>query len=228
MLHKHVGDRRGFLKTGIGLATAAIACLSPSLLPFRWVFAWAAKRVILPQGTNLETLKDRNPAHLDTRNLELTPLEDFGTMGLSDHQVDLAEWRLEVGGKAKTPLRLSYAQLQRLPSVERNVLLICPGFFANHGRWRGIAMPALLEMARAEPGITHVRFSGPKGPYEKVEQFPVEDVLSNKVFLSYGVNGQDLPIKNGFPLRVVAEDYYGYTWVKYVFRMELMKVERGT
>jgi len=228
MLHKHVGDRRGFLKTGIGLATAAIACLSPSLLPFRWIFALAGKRVILPQGTNLETLKDRNPAHLDTRNLELTPLEDFGTMGLSDHQVDLAEWRLEVGRKAKTPLRVSYAQLQRLPSVERNVLLICPGFFANHGRWRGIAMPALLEMARAEPGITHVRFSGPKGPYEKVEQFPVEDVLSNKVFLSYGVNGQDLPIKNGFPLRVVAEDYYGYTWVKYVFRMELMKVERGT
>jgi DMSO/TMAO reductase YedYZ molybdopterin-dependent catalytic subunit len=228
MLNQHVGDRRGFLKTGISLATAAMACLSPSLLPFRWVFAWAGNRVILPKGTNLETLKNRNPAHLDTRNLELTPLEDFGTMGLSDHQVDLGEWRLEVGGKAKTPLQLSYPQLQRLPSVERNVLLICPGFFANHGRWKGIAMSALMQMARVEPGITHVRFSGPTGPYEKVEQFPVEDVLSNKVFLSYGVNGQQLPVKNGFPIRVVAEDYYGYTWVKYVFRMELIKAEGGT
>jgi len=225
MLNKHLGNRRGFLKAGISLATAAIACLSPSLLLFRWVSAWAGKRVILPKETNLETLKNKNPAHLDTRNLVLTPLKDFGTMGLSDHNVDLVEWRLEVSGKAKIPRRLSFAQIQRLPAVERDVLLICPGFFANHGRWKGIAMPALLDMARAEPGITHVRFSGPKGPYEKVEQFPIEDVLSNKVFLSYGVNGQDLPVKNGFPIRVVADGYYGYTWVKYVFQMELIKIE---
>ena len=38
----------------------------------------------------------------------------------------------------------------------------------------------------------------------------------NKVFLAYEVNGQRLPQKHGFPLRVVAEDHYGFQWVKYV------------
>ncbi|UCD32648.1 MAG: molybdopterin-dependent oxidoreductase [Desulfobacterales bacterium] len=61
-------------------------------------------------------------------------------------------------------------------------------------------------------GITHVTFSGPKKRYEKVERFPIEDVFSSKVFLAYGVNGEALPQKHGFPLRVVAEGYYGDFW----------------
>ena len=42
------------------------------------------------------------------------------------------------------------------------------------------------------------------------------DILSDKVFLAYEVNGKALPRKHGFPLRVVAEDHYGSEWVKYV------------
>ncbi len=44
----------------------------------------------------------------------------------------------------------------------------------------------------------------------------MEDVISNRVFLAYQVNGEVLPRRHGFPLRVVAEGYYGYDWVKYV------------
>jgi sulfoxide reductase catalytic subunit YedY len=39
------------------------------------------------------------------------------------------------------------------------------------------------------------------------------------VFLAYQVNGQALPKKHGFPLRVVAEGYYGGDWVKYVYKV---------
>ncbi|UCD83128.1 MAG: molybdopterin-dependent oxidoreductase [Desulfobacterales bacterium] len=74
-------------------------------------------------------------------------------------------------------------------------------------------------MANVRPGSTHVSFSGPVGNYEKVERFPMEDILSNKVFLAYRVNGEDLPQKHGFPLRVVAEGYYGSDWVKYVYKV---------
>ena len=144
-------------------------------------------------------------------------------MGISDHKVNLDKWRLEVTGRVKRPFRLTYAEILGLPSIEKNVLLICPGFFANHGRWKGISMKALLEKAAVEKDATHVIFSGPKGPYEKVERFPIEDLLPNKVFLAYGVNGQALPKKHGFPLRVVARDYYGDEWVKYVYKMTLEK-----
>jgi len=45
------------------------------------------------------------------------------------------------------------------------------------------------------------------------------------VFLAFEVNGEKLPQKHGFPLRIVAEDYYGSDWVKYVYKIEAFKVE---
>jgi len=66
-------------------------------------------------------------------------LGDFGTMGLSDYKANLKDWRLEVGGRVKKPLNLKYSEVLALPSIERTVLLICPGFFANNSTilWDG-------------------------------------------------------------------------------------------
>jgi sulfoxide reductase catalytic subunit YedY len=177
------------------------------------------KKIILPKDTPPKDLINKNPAELDTRNLEITPLENFKTMGITDQKTDLQTWRLNVDGHVKVPLGLTYSQIVALPAIEREVLLICPGFFANHGRWKGISMSALLQKAKVTDQGTRVIFRGPEGNYEKTEGFPLKDVLSNKVFLAYAVNGTPLPQKHGFPLRVVAEGYYGYMWVKYVYKM---------
>ena len=53
--------------------------------------------------------------------------------------------------------------------------------------------------------------------------FPLEDILSDRVFLAYGVNSVTLPQKHGFPLRLVAEGYPGSDWVKYVSQVWLDK-----
>lgn len=183
--------------------------------------AWAkTKRIILPKGKQMSSLIHLNPATLDARNLDVIPLEDFETMGLTDHRVNPDQWRLEVAGAVGKPLKLAYAQLLELPSIERNVLLICPGFFANHGRWQGVSVTQLLEMAQAEQGITHVSFRGPAGRYAKSERFSIDEIAADKIFLAYRVNGKVLPVKHGYPLRVVAEDHYGSQWVKYVHRIE--------
>jgi DMSO/TMAO reductase YedYZ molybdopterin-dependent catalytic subunit len=134
--------------------------------------------------------------------------------------VDLKGWRLEVGGNVAATHRLSYTQIRGLPSIERNVLLICPGVFSNYGRWKGISLMTVLNLARMKPDSTHITVYGPEGTYEKDEQFPIADIRSDKVFLAYEVNGETLPQKHGFPLRIVAEDYYGSNWVKYVYRVE--------
>jgi len=47
---------------------------------------------------------------------------------------------------------------------------------------------------------------------------------SDKVFLAYEVNGKPLPQRHGFPLRAVAEDSFGYDWVKYVYKVEVNKI----
>ncbi len=216
--------RRQFIKlTTKGLAAIGLL-LDSSYSGVQW--AWArTKKVILPKGTKRENLVNKNPADLDASNLEVTPLKDFGTMGLTDHEVNLDTWRLEVTGHVRKPSNLHRSQIIGLPSIERNVLLICPGFFANHGTWKGISIKELLRRVGAKDGVTHVTIGGPKGPYEKAVRYPMEDILSDKVFLAFGVNGEDLPRKHGFPLRVVAEDYYGYDWVKYVYRVTAERIE---
>ena len=82
----------------------------------------------------MDTLINKNPANLDTRNLDLTPVEAFETMGLHNHPVNLNTWRLELGGHVRRPLKLTYNEILEMPSIERNVLLICPGVFAYHDR----------------------------------------------------------------------------------------------
>jgi len=184
-----------------------------------------SRRIILPKGTKMTSLVDKNPADLDTRHLDVIPLKQFETMGLTDHNTDLDTWRRKITGKVKKPQNLSYDKVLELPTIERNVLLICPGFFTNHGKWKGISVTELLKLAGVETGISHVSFEGPPGRYTKTESFPAQDVRSDKIFLAYQVNGQKLPRKHGFPLRVVAEDNSGSVWVKYVHKVEAYRVE---
>lgn len=186
--------------------------------------AWAqTKRFIVPRNTDLSTLRNKDPATLDTRNLEVLPLDAFRTMGLSNHSVHLPSWRLNIEGNVAVPNRLPYSQIVKLPWIERDVLLICPGVFVNHGKWKGISLMTVLELAQMKVDTTYVDVFGPQGPYEKVERFPIADIRSDKVFLAYAVNGQKLPRKHGFPVRIVAEDYYGADWVKYVYKIEAVK-----
>jgi DMSO/TMAO reductase YedYZ molybdopterin-dependent catalytic subunit len=215
--------RRQFLKKMLGLMTGMAVLFSPFVSLLRSALAQAEK-IILPKGTRRESLIDKNPATLDARNLEVTSLENFGTMGLSNHAENLDRWRLELTGLVKSPLHVKYDEILAMPAVERNVLLICPGFFANYGTWKGLSIRRLLELAQAGKDATHVTLYGPEGTYEYTQRFPIKDVNSDTVFLAYQVNGKTLPQRHGFPLRAVAEGYYGHDWVKYVYKMKVEKV----
>lgn len=213
-------SKRRFLKISIKFITGIGLLASPL---FSWIRLVRAKvqKMILPKDFPRKDLVDKNPADLDTHQLDITPLKDFETMGITGQETDLDTWRLKVEGLVERPFRLTYSQILTLPAIERNVLLICPGFFANHGRWKGISMTTLLEKAKVKDGATLVTFRGPEGNYEKTERFYLKDALSNKVFLAYEVNGKPLPKKHGFPLRVVAEGHYGFNWVKYVHKVSV-------
>ena len=216
-------SRRKFISKSI-LGFGGLALLGVPLISF-WAKAWGkvAKKV-LPKGTDRNSLINERPQDLDAGNLEVTPTREFGIMGLSDHTVDLNLWTLKVKGWVKNPLLISYNQIRALPFIERKVLMICPGYFANQGLWKGISLRTLLEKAGAKPGTKYVTISGPEGDYSKPERFPLNEIRSDQVFLAYQVNGADLPQKNGFPLRLVAENYYGNTWVKYVDTIEVDKI----
>ena len=215
-------DRREFFKKSLGFMAGAIVLISPLAAFVKKAYA-KTKKIILPKGTKRQSLIQKNPKTIDARNLEVTPLKNFETMGITDYEVDLDKWRLVVNGAVRAPLTLTYGEVKDLPPMEKEVLLICPGFFAIFGRWKEIAMEHLLQMAEMDREVTHVTFHGPEGNYEKTESFPIEEVKTGKIFLAYQVNGNPLPRKHGFPLRIVAEDRYGFEWVKYVYKVTAEK-----
>jgi sulfoxide reductase catalytic subunit YedY len=214
-----MNTRRRFFLLLIRLLAGAGVASHPA-----WAFVgrvWAAtQRRLLPKGTDLQSLKNEHPAALDTRELEIMTVESFRTMGATDYVASLDQWRLEVTGKVKHPLKLTYAELLALPALEENVLLICPGIFTIHAAWKGVAVREILGRAGLQKAATHVTLHGPPGPYEKVEDFKLTEVDAGKVFLAYDVNGQALPQKHGFPLRAVAPDRLGSDWVKFVYKLE--------
>ena len=212
-----MGTRRTFLKQVLGVIGAGALAWAAGI---DRAFAGTARK-ILPRGTPLESLRNRNPVELDTRNLTVTPLEDFQTMGLTDHRVNPKTWHLEIEGRVSAPLRLTYVELLALPWLERAVLLICPGVFVQHGLWSGFSLGPLLDRAGAARDASRVTVEGPLGQHVKTASYPLDDIRSGRVFLCHHVNGEPLPVKHGYPLRVVAGGYYGYDWIKYASRIRV-------
>ncbi len=154
-----------------------------------------------------------NPAEIDSRNLEIDPLGKFGTMGPTDVVVDVKTYRLKVTGKVNRPLSLSYDEILKYPPLTETVLLICPGFFSNNGRWTGFNVKSLLQQAQIKKEAQSIDIVGTG---EKRVRIPLKELDEKRIFLAYRVNDEALPRKHGFPLRLVYEDAYGSDWVKYV------------
>jgi sulfoxide reductase catalytic subunit YedY len=174
---------------------------------------WAQAKKILPKGFNRNELRNMNPAEIDSRNLDVDPLKEFGTMGPTDVAIDIKTYQLKLRGALNHPFSLNYEQILNYPPVTETVLLICPGFFANHGRWTGVSFKALLQEAKPKKEAKYIDI---KGAYDKVVRISLNELDKKRIFLAYRVNGETLPQKHGYPLRLVYEDAYGYDWVKYV------------
>jgi DMSO/TMAO reductase YedYZ molybdopterin-dependent catalytic subunit len=215
MMKRLIWTRRNFLVKGLGVFLSAFFS---SLWERLVSVSWAKVKQLLPKGFPKEQLIHLDPGDLDTRNLEIDPLEKFGTMGPTDIAIDPATYRLKLAGKVETPLSLSMDQIKQFPPVTEVVLLICPGVFANNGRWTGVPVKILLEETKAKKGAQSVVIKGA----EKAVQVPLEELHHKKILLAYQVNDATLPRKHGFPLRLVLEGHYGYEWVKYVDEIEVL------
>jgi DMSO/TMAO reductase YedYZ molybdopterin-dependent catalytic subunit len=182
-------------------------------IPWKWISkSWAEAKKLLPKGFPRSQIVEMDPAAIDSRDLEIDLLDQFGTMGPTDVSVDISTWRLKVTGEVNRFLSLSYGEIFKLPSVTEDVLLICPGFFANHGRWTGIHLKDLIKEAQPRKEAMFIDIKG----HEKEMRIPLESIYRKKIFLAYRVNGEPLPQKHGFPLRLVYADVYGADWIKYV------------
>ena len=169
-------------------------------------------------STDLSYLKNSDPAEVDNSNLPITPVDEIHVTG-STPEVDITKYRLTVDGLVENPLILTYEALMAYPTVTETVLLICPGFFADNAEWTGVPVTTFLTEASVKPEATKVAFHA----LDKYTQtLPLEVVQHEGVFLAHTVNGQILPPAHGYPLRLVVRGRYGYEWVKWVERIEVL------
>ncbi|MGJ5204390.1 molybdopterin-dependent oxidoreductase [Bradyrhizobium sp. HKCCYLR20261] len=154
------------------------------------------------------------------------------------YDLDPDKFTLEVKGKVDKPLKLSLKDIRKLKATEIVAVNQCSGnsrgFFEprvaggqlgngamGSARWRGVPLKTVLEMAGVQAGAKQVTFNGMDGPIvdktpDFVKALDVDHAMNSEVMLAYGMNGEDLPFLNGFPLRLIVPGYYGTYWVKHL------------
>jgi DMSO/TMAO reductase YedYZ molybdopterin-dependent catalytic subunit len=143
----------------------------------------------------------------------------------SSPRIDLAEWRLRIGGQVDRPLTLTFDDLLDRHVVERVVTLCCVsnevgGDLIGTARWLGVPLAELLREASPHTGADQIAMTSADG---WTCGFPTEIALDGRdAMVVVGMNGEPLPIDHGFPVRVVVPGLYGYvSATKWVTRIEL-------
>jgi DMSO/TMAO reductase YedYZ molybdopterin-dependent catalytic subunit len=167
---------------------------------------------------DLQSLKNSNPATVDNSDLPITPIEELHTTAPSP-DIDIQRYQLVVDGLVEQPLSLTYSEIISGPSVTEVVLLICPGVFVDNAEWTGVPVSFLLQEAGVEPEAKAIAFYAANG-YQKT--LSLEEAEMDGVFLAHHVNGEMLPPEHGYPVRLVVEGQYGYMWVKWVNRIQVL------
>jgi len=160
-------------------------------------------------------------------------------------EIDPESFRLDIKGKVKNPLQLSLDELKRLPAMEIVAVNQCSGngrgFFEprvgggqlgngamGNARWRGVALKTVLDMAGVEAGAQQATFQSLDRPAVDatpafVKALDIDHARDGEVMLAYQMNGADLPLLNGFPLRLVVPGWYGTYWVKHLNEITLVE-----
>lgn len=153
------------------------------------------------------------------RGAKLSSVDDFRENSIKGPQrVDEATYRLKVTGLVDSPLDLTYAQVLDRQTYDKVVTLNCVEGWSVDIWWEGVLVSDLIDAAGAQPSGKVVIFRAADGYSSSL---PLAYVRDNRILLASKMNGVKLPAERGFPFQVVAEDKWGYKWVKWVEVIEL-------
>ncbi|RFU69853.1 hypothetical protein D0469_08570 [Peribacillus saganii] len=154
---------------------------------------------------------------------------------------------LAINGLITTPILLSMQQNIKLPSKTLKVVLECSGdkrelfepkVFGeqwgkgaiSQGYWKGVPLYTLLQLARIKGGAKEVVVEGydcgQKTELDKVYSFskrlPIEKALHPDTLVAYEYNGQSIPFKHGYPLRLIVPQWYAMASVKWIKQIRII------
>jgi DMSO/TMAO reductase YedYZ molybdopterin-dependent catalytic subunit len=158
--------------------------------------------------------------------------------------VDVDKFRLNVHGSVNQPLSLSLKDVMAPPRIEYAAVNQCSGNsrglfqprvaggqWANgamgNARWTGVRLKDVLDRAGVKANAVQVRFNGmddpvvPDGP-DFMKSLSIDHARDGEVMLAYAMNGDQLPLLNGFPLRLVVPGWYATYWIKMLNDIEVL------
>ena len=97
----------------------------------------------------------------------------------------------------------------------------------GNARWTGVRLKDVLDRAGVKAGAVQVRFNGldepvvPDGP-DFMKSLAIDHARDGEVMIAYAMNGEQLPLLNGFPLRLVVPGWYATYWVKMLNDIEVL------
>ena len=160
-------------------------------------------------------------------------------------QIDPLKHRITIRGLVKTPLSLSVQALQDL-STPTEIIAVnqcsgnsrgfssprVPGGQLGNGamgnaRWTGIPLRDILNKAGVLKGAKQVTFRGlDTAPLEATPAFikalDIDHTLDGEVMIAFAMNGENIPLLNGFPVKLIVPGYYGTYWIKHLSDIEVL------
>lgn len=142
-------------------------------------------------------------------------------------QVDPSTWELRIHGMVRNPITLNFAQLLQRPMIERYITMTCVsnevgGDLVSNALWLGMPIKELLDEAGVLPGADQVIQRSVDGWTCGTPTAALTD--GRDALLVVGMNGEPLPVKHGFPVRMVVPGLYGYvSGCKWITEIELSR-----
>ena len=131
--------------------------------------------------------------------------------------LDTATWRMQVGGRVRQAVELSYADLAARPAAAVQAVIDCTGGWWSEQVWSGCSVASILAQVEPLPGASEEAVLSVTG-HRRV--FPLEELGS--AVLATHVGGERLSIPHGFPVRLAAPGRRGYYWVKWLRRIDVL------
>jgi DMSO/TMAO reductase YedYZ molybdopterin-dependent catalytic subunit len=162
-------------------------------------------------------------AAVQVRNYEgedLSSITAFRENSIKGPQsVDINSYRLKVTGLVGEQKDYTYDQvLSDFANYQKVVTLNCVEGWSATILWEGVLVKDILNASNPLPESTVVIFHAYDG---YTTSFPLEYLINNNIMLAYKMNEVVLPPERGFPFQLVAEEKWGYKWIKWVTEIEL-------
>lgn len=154
----------------------------------------------------------------------ITPVDQFYEVKYSATvpHVDASTWRLLVTGEVERPLSLTLEEIKAMPMVEEMRTLECisnpaGGDLIGNAVWRGVRLAEILQRAGVRPGVTEIVIRSADDYHTSI---PLALAMDGHSLLVYWMNGIDLPVEHGYPLRALWPGRYGMKQPKWIAQLE--------